>query len=112
MGILELLVLFGVGAITLMSFGVISTVAMALAGVALAPSRSSCFLGVCARLARSLDVPVRGVRFLVALITLLIPGAGPPPTRMASFPLSGMLHSEMIFANRQCTRDARSAFRL
>ena len=77
MGILELLVLFGVGAITLMSFGVISTVAMALAGVALAPSRSSCFLGVCARLARSLDVPVRGVRFLVALITLftgILPG--------------------------------------
>ena len=77
MGILELLVLFGVGAITLMSFGVISTGAMALAGVALAPSRSSCILGVCSRLAKSLDVPVRGVRFLVALITLftgILPG--------------------------------------
>ena len=77
MGILELLVLFGVGAITLMSFGVISTGAMALAGVALAPSRSSCILGVCSRLAKGLDVPVRGVRFLVALITLftgILPG--------------------------------------
>ena len=59
--------LFAVGAITL----------TALAGVALAPSRSSCILGVCSRLAKSLDVPVRGVRFLVALITLftgILPG--------------------------------------
>jgi serine/threonine-protein kinase len=73
---LELLVLFGVGAVTLMSFGVISTVAMALAGVA--PARSGTrFLGVCWRLSRRLDVPVRGVRFLVALITLftgILPG--------------------------------------
>ena len=77
MGILELLVIFGVGATTLMLFGVISTVAMALAGVALAPSRSACILGVCSRLAKGLNVPVRGVRFLVALITLftgILPG--------------------------------------
>lgn len=69
--------LFAVGAITLTALGVISTGAMALAGVALAPSRSSCILGVCSRLAKSLDVPVRGVRFLVALITLftgILPG--------------------------------------
>lgn len=69
--------LFAVGAITLTALGVISTGAMALAGVALAPSRSSCILGVCSRLSRSLDVPVRGVRFLVALITLftgILPG--------------------------------------
>ena len=77
MGILVLLVTFGVGAITLMSFGVISTGAMALAGVALAPSRRSCILGVCSRLSKSLDFPVRGIGFLVTMITLftgILPG--------------------------------------
>jgi len=70
-------VLFAVGAITLTALGVISTGAMALAGAALAPSRSVCILGVCSRLSRSLDVPVRGIRFLVTLITLftgILPG--------------------------------------
>ena len=77
MGIFELLLLFSVGAITLTAFGVISTGAMALTGVALVPSQHSCILGVCSRLSRSLDVPVRGIRFLVALITLftgILPG--------------------------------------
>lgn len=77
MGMLVFFILFGVGAITLMSLGVISTGAMALAGVALAPPRSSCILGVCSRLSKSLDVPVRGIRFLIALITLftgILPG--------------------------------------
>ncbi len=77
MGMLELLLLFSVGAITLTAFGVISTGAMALTGVALAPSGSSCILGVCSRLAKGLDVPVRGIRFLVAMITLftgILPG--------------------------------------
>lgn len=48
---IEYIVVFSVGAITLMSFGVISTGAMALAGVTLAPSRRPCILGVCSRLA-------------------------------------------------------------
>ncbi len=70
-------VLFAVGAITLTALGLISTWAIALAGVALAPSGSSRILGVCSRLSKGLDVPVRGVRFLVALITLftgILPG--------------------------------------
>ncbi|MEI8370108.1 MAG: protein kinase, partial [Planctomycetia bacterium] len=76
MGILEYLFLFSVGAIQLTAFGVSSTGAMALVGAALRPSRSA-ILGACWRLARSLHVPVRGIRFLVAMITLftgIIPG--------------------------------------
>ncbi len=70
---IEYLFVFSVGALMLGAFGVISTGVVAL----LTPSRSSCLLGVCLRLGRGLDVPVRGIRFLVAMITLftgIIPG--------------------------------------
>src|SRR6185295_14651761 len=33
----------------------------------------------------STSTPCRSARIVAALITLLMPGAGPPPTRMASF---------------------------
>ena len=63
--------LFAVGAITLTALGVISTGALAVAGVAFVPSSGSLLLGVCRRVARHLDVSVRVVRFLVVVITLL-----------------------------------------
>jgi hypothetical protein len=37
---------------------------------------------------------------VAALITLLMPGAGPPPTKIASFSLDTLNNSLLLFAGR------------